>query len=111
MFSFLDLIILISGIYVLYAFYLLKFKGEIKESLLLPKGLSAKNCKDKAAYIAEVSPKLLLFGIAITICGALGIAEDQWQFLGNYYLIVMAVFLAIIVWFGIVISKAAKKYW
>ena len=36
MFSLMDLIILGSGAYVLYCYYLLKFKGEIKEGLLLP---------------------------------------------------------------------------
>ena len=36
MFSLMDLIILGSGAYVLYCYYLLKFKGEIKEGLPAP---------------------------------------------------------------------------
>ena len=54
MFSLMDLIILGSGAYVLYCYYLLKFKGEIKEGLLLPKGTNVKKCTDKAAYTREV---------------------------------------------------------
>lgn len=110
-YSLMDIIIVLSGIYILYNFYLLKFKGEIKESLLLPKDIPVKKCKDKAGYIAEMSPKVLVLGIVITICGLLGVAETQMQLLGNWYLLVMAVFLAVIIWFVVASRKALKKYW
>ena len=110
-YSFMDVIIVLSGVYILYNFYLLKFKGEIKESLLLPKDIQVKKCKDKAGYIAEMSPKVLVLGCAVTICGLLGMAETQMQLLGNWYLLVMAVFLAAIIWFVMESRKAVKKYW
>lgn len=110
-YSLMDVIIVLSGIYVLYNFYLLKFKGEIKESLLLPKDIQVKKCKDKQAYITEMAPKVLVLGIAVTVCGLLGMAETQMQLLGNWYLLVMVVFLAAIVWFVIASRKAIKKYW
>lgn len=110
-YSLMDIIIVLSGIYILYNFYLLKFKGEIKESLLLPKDIPVKKCKDKAGYIAEMSPKVLILGIVTTICGLLGVVETQMQLLGNGYLIVMAVLLAVIIWFVLASRKALKKYW
>ena len=78
MFSLMDLIILGSGAYIIYCYYLLKFKGEIKEGLLLPKGTNVKMCTDKAAYIKEVENKILLYGIAVLICGGFGVLETQY---------------------------------
>ena len=110
-YSFMDIIIVLSGVYILYNFYLLKFKGEIKETLLLPKDVQVKKCKDKAGYINEMAPKVLVLGIVVTICGFLGMLQTQKQLLGNWYLLVMAVFLAAIVWFVVASKKAVTKYW
>ena len=111
MFSLMDLIILGSGAYVLYCYYLLKFKGEIKEGLLLPKGTNVKKCTDKAAYTKEVENKVLLYGIAVLICGGFGVLETQTGLLGKWYLVVIAVFLAVTFWFAWVVKKSGEKYW
>ena len=111
MFSLMDLIILGSGAYVLYCYYLLKFKGEIKEGLLLPKGTNVKKCTDKAAYTKEVENKILLYGVAVLICGGFGVLETQTGLLGKWYLVVIAVFLAVTFWFAMVVKKSGEKYW
>lgn len=111
MFSLVDLIILGSGAYIIYCYYLLKFKGEIKEGLLLPKGTNVKKCTDKAAYIKEVENKILLYGIAVLICGGFGVLETQTGLLGKWYLVVIAVFLAVTVWFAMIVKKSGEKYW
>ena len=111
MFSLMDLIILGSGAYIIYCYYLLKFKGEIKEGLLLPKGTNVKKCTDKAAYIKEVETKILLSGIAVLICGGFGVLETQSGLLGKWYLVVIVVFLAVTVWFAMVVKKSGEKYW
>ena len=111
MFSLMYLIILGSGAYVLYCYYLLKFKGEIKEGLLLPKGTNVKKCTDKAAYTKEVENKILLYGIAVLICGGFGVLETQTGLLGKWYLVVIAVFLAVTFWFAMVVKKSGEKYW
>ena len=111
MFSLMDLIILGSGAYVLYCYYLLKFKGEIKEGLLLPKGPNVKKCTDKAAYTREVENKVLVYGIVVLICGGCGVLETQTGLLGRWYLAVIAIFLAVTIWFAFVVKKSAEKYW
>lgn len=111
MFSLMDLIILGSGAYIIYCYYLLKFKGEIKEGLLLPKGTNVKMCTDKAAYIKEVENKILLYGIAVLICGGFGVLETQTGLLGKWYLVVIAVFLIVTVWFALIVKKFSEKYW
>ena len=111
MYSMFDLIILVCGIYVLYTWYLMKFKNEIKESLLLPKDVSVKKCKDLSAYIKEMSPEVLIYGLMVVLCGAAGILEDNYHVLGWGYLVMIAVFVAVTVWFILMARKAVKKYW
>lgn len=109
--SFMDIIIFGSGVYILYVYYMLKFKKEIKETLLLPKDLPVNKCKDKEGYIAYMSPKVLILGIITLICACFGISESQFHLLGNWYIAVLAVLLAAVIWFIIVSKKATKKYW
>ena len=41
-----------AGLYSLYAWFQLKFKGIINTSILVPKDTNIKKCKDKEAYRA-----------------------------------------------------------
>ncbi|MDO4344763.1 MAG: hypothetical protein Q4C50_08175 [Eubacteriales bacterium] len=111
MFSLIDIMILLCGVYILYVFYQLKYKGVITENMLLPKGTSIAKCKDKQAYIAEMSPKVLAYGLLVTICGALGLLDDTYKIMGNFYYVILVVFLAGTVWFGVMTKKLLKKYW
>lgn len=110
-FSIIDIIVIACGVYILYVYYVLKFKGEIKETLLLPKDVLAKKCRDKAAYINEMSPKVLIYGIIVVLCGGCGLLESRLGLLGSFYLAVLAVFAAATVWFAIQAKKSVKKYW
>ena len=111
MITLIDLMFIGCGIYILYVYYSLKFKGEIKETLLLPKGTDPNRCKDKEAYIAEMANTVLIYGIVVLLCGVMCIVEDTYQSLGNYYLLVLVVFVAVTIWFSAKGKKALKKYW
>ncbi|MEE0418919.1 MAG: hypothetical protein UDG86_02605 [Lachnospiraceae bacterium] len=111
MFILMDMLVVGCGVYVLYAFYLMKAKGEVKESLLLSNGAKMAKCKDKNAYMAYISPRLLIFGLATIICGGLGVWNDYTNVFGLGYLVVMVIFLAMVVWFAMAIKKSLKMYW
>ena len=111
MISLIDLLIVGSGAYIIYVFYELKFAHEIKPGLLLPKGVDPKRCKDKEGYIAQMSPKVLIYGISALVCGFIGIFEDEYQILGNYYLLVLVIFVGITIWFAAQGKKAVAKFW
>ena len=57
------IIVLICGVYALYAFIKMKTTGEINASLLLGKEYTYKKCKNKDAYVKKAGPALLVFGI------------------------------------------------
>lgn len=111
MYLLVDVLFVGCGIYVLYAFYLMKAKGEVKENVLMSKEVSIKSCKDKAAYIAYMAPKLLIFGVVLVIVGAVGFADDYFKFLGMGILIVQALGLGVIIYFAVVSRKSVKMFW
>lgn len=112
MYSLLDGLFLICGIYILYLAYQMKFRKQIKEGILLPKDVNVKKCTDKSAYIKEMTSKTALYGIAVSVWGAVSLLNDQYQFLNEtVYLIGIAVFLVFTGWFAYMTKKAYQKYW
>ncbi|MDO4634213.1 MAG: hypothetical protein Q4B01_10185 [Eubacteriales bacterium] len=111
MYSILDILVCVCGLYVLYTWYMMKFQGEIKEMILIPKDVQVKKCKDKAGYIAFISNKLLIYGIAVLVCGVVGIVQDTMGLPLAVYIVVMAAFLAVTVWFSLQAKKGIADFW
>ena len=110
-FIWIDVLVAGCGLYIIYAYYLMKVKGIVKESLMLSKDVKFEKCKDKQGYIDFVAPKLLILGICVTLCGGIGVLNDYTQVLGHGYLLVMAVFLGTVIWFSTTIKKAVNRFW
>ena len=69
--SIMDLLFAGAGLYAIYAYYLLKTKGEITTSILMSKDVDIRKCKDIEGYKRFVAPKILIFGIAALLYGIL----------------------------------------
>lgn len=111
-FSLMDIIFVIAGLYVLFMGYQMKFKGEIKVGSLIPREANVKKCRDKEAYIKELFPKTMIYGVLVTIWGIVSLANDKFQFLSNnVYLALVAVFLLLTAWFAYAAKKLYEKYW
>lgn len=110
-FMILDIFILGLGCYLLYAWYLVKFKGEVKENLFLAREYPLKKCKDKNGYLAYIAPRLLIFALVSVAAGVIGIADDCLGFLGGYYMILSLCFFAAAIWFAFVVKKCYKLFW
>ncbi len=110
MFSFMDILILGCGGYLFYAWYLLKFRGEVKKGILIPSGNSSK-CKDLPAYQKFMSPRLLIFALSAVFAGGLGLYSDYVKPLNNYvYLGFTGIFLVVLVWFTSEARKGERNY-
>ena len=46
----LGILILLGGVYCLYAFCMLKLKKQVNQTILLPKGTNIRECKDLNGY-------------------------------------------------------------
>lgn len=111
MYMLMDLLFVGCGVYVLYAFYLMKTKGEIKENVLLSRDISVSKCKDKAGYIKYMTPRLLVFGIVLLIIGIVSLIGDYFKIWGMGSLIILAIGLIVMVWFVMITRKSMKIYW
>lgn len=112
MWSIMDVIFVGAGLYMLYAWYLMKTKGEIKTALLMNKDVQLKKCKDLEGYKKFISPKMLIFGIACTLYGAFGLVNTYVMPLPKaVYLGIMAVFLVALVWFAAMSKKGIQNFW
>ncbi|MEF9945389.1 MAG: hypothetical protein RR869_00340 [Lachnospiraceae bacterium] len=106
----LGIVILGSGLYCLYAAYMLKTKGVINKTILLGKNMDVKKCKDKQGYIDCVFPKVLVLGIVATVYSAIDLINSYVTEIMAVWYVGMVVFLVVLIWFGITTSKAARTY-
>lgn len=112
LFGFMDVIVLACGVYILYAYYLLVAKNEIKEGVLVAKGTPVKKCKDFEGYKKYMAPKVLVFGISACISGGLGLYQDYVAAINTYlYFGFFALFFAVMIWFLVATKKADKMFW
>ena len=93
------LIALACGLYCMAGYWKMIKKGEIFQSVLLPKEVNLKKCKDTKAYIKEAAPKVMILGIVVTLWDNMAI------FWGTFVIV-----MVVLVWFGITTGKLRKKY-
>ena len=98
------------GIYCLYSFYMLKFKNQIANKILLPNDIDVKKCKDVEGYCKEAGFPLLLLGAVTTLYGASDIYHTRMGGSDILFLIMMAVLFITLVVFVVLIRKINKKY-
>jgi len=109
--SIFGIIFLAYGIYCIYACIMMKKTGKINKTILMSKDLEGQQCKDTAAYIREATPKVLVMGIGAIIYGGTDLINYYLFAVGYLNVIMMALFLAVLVWVGFGLSKLRKKYY
>ena len=82
--------------------------------IIYPAQCKPKDCKDVGGFIEFMSPRLWIFGIGCVLVGIVMLLSQAMQVLvlpnwGDYLL--LGVGFLIIVWYMIVISRAAKRFW
>ena len=111
-FGLMDLIVLGCGVYMLYAYYLLMFKNEIKKGVLLPQNQDPRKCKDFDGYRKYVGPKALACGIVAVISGGIGLYQDYVGPVNSIlYEVFFVLFIVVIVWLIVGLKKGEKKFW
>ncbi|MEA4965302.1 MAG: hypothetical protein VB055_05715 [Oscillospiraceae bacterium] len=112
MFFFVDVLVLAFGAYVLYGWWKLRKAGGLIDSkLIYPNGCSADNCRDPEGFYVYILPRFLLLGIFTFLDGLVTVLNDQLSFLpGLASILLSALFLAFIVYYGVIISKSYHRF-
>lgn len=105
------LIALACGLYCLAGYWKMVKHGEIFKSILLPREVNLKDCKDIRRYRKEAAPKVLVLGLVVILwgicdlmCTSMGI-DNIYVFWISFVIVFVA-----IIWFGITTSNLRKKY-
>ena len=109
-----DIISLGCGGYCLFTFMKLHMtRGALfPNSLLIPNGMTPKDCTDPKTYTKYIGPKLLILGIVTAAFGLINMANSYFDlFTLLVSEILTGVALATVIWYGVCSSKANKRFW
>mgnify|MGYP007123085791 CR=1 FL=1 len=90
-----DILFLISGVYLIFTAVMAKKKGNIVSNVMLGKDMSENDIIDKSGFIAYMYKRILLAGIMIIAASIIHIVND-------YY-----IYSAVLTWLGIGVILAA----
>jgi hypothetical protein len=109
--SFLDIIILFAGAYLIYSAALMKVKGEVASGFL-GKDVDWKHVSEenKKAYIKIMIPANIIMGIMMIIMGLVFMFGNRIGLNGTHISILIGIALLICVAYGAVIMNYQSKY-
>ena len=107
----LDIIVVGAGLYLLYAYYLLMVKNEIKDGIIVPKDYTTKKCKDLPGFKKYMGPRVLLFSICAILSGGINLFQTYVKPLPGYvFWVFYVLFFVVIFWFAHATRKAQKDF-
>ena len=109
--SIFGIIIIVCGLYCIYACITMKKTGEINKTILMSKGMEGQQCKDTKAYIQEAIPQVMLLGISAIIYGGADMFNYYVFSLGFFNIVIMVIFFAVLIWVGFKLTRLRKKYY
>lgn len=108
-FSFMDILIALCGVYLIYTSVQMKRTGEIS-SAIVGKGYDPKKAKDPKGYIDYMYPRSIIMGAVVVLSGGVNYLNDKYWGIPNFNLIVCGVFLLVIIVYSKMTIDAQKKY-
>lgn len=110
LFGFVSIMVFGCGVYGIYAYIQMRRNGHINETMLLGKSHMEYMCRDKEAFLGKAMPAVLIFGIVSTIYGVIDAVHCFVMPIQILDYIGLAVFLIMLVWYMVYISKLKKEY-
>lgn len=98
------------GLYCFYACYQMKYTKQIKKSIFFTKDLENKQCKNKAGYITESTRLMIIMGCGTIVYGIFDLLNTYILGLGNWFFVMLAIFLGMLVWVVFTSKKMNEKY-
>ena len=105
-----DLLILGCGFYALYSAYVLKTQGKIIKTFLVFKDTDVNSCKNLQEYVNLMAPKLYALGGIMVAYGVVSLINSYLVNINGLYMTFIVIFTLALIWYGIAVSKALKKY-
>ena len=109
--SFLDIVIFLAGIYLIYSGIMMKLKGEVSSNFM-SRDIDWKHVKEenKKAYIRIMSPANIILGIVMIIMSAIFTFSDRIGLNGTGLSILIAIALLVCIAYSAVLMNYQGKY-
>ena len=99
--SIMDIVVMVCGVYALYAAYVLKTKGKIIKTFLVFKETDVNTCKDLGAYAASMAPKLSTLAGVMILYGVVSLINTYVISIMSLYWVMMVALIGTLIWYGI----------
>lgn len=111
--QFFDIIALVGGLYILHTWFKLQKSGALfPNGLLIPGGKYPEDCRDQAAYIAYIKPRMLICGGIVALSSVMNLINAQLKIYGFWATeIITLLVLAVLIWYAVCSGKANRTYW
>lgn len=115
-----SLIMLVFGVYCIYAWYQLRDGTLPEKFVLLNKELPASKCLDQEQYVTYVRPRLLVFSVAMTAFGVISVLDARLALIEAWFpgcvfwvqlMVTSVIPFAMVVWFAVCLRKIQKELW
>lgn len=113
-YTFMDVAMLIIGVYCFYSWYMFVFKKNLdKVQLFLSQSQKTEKCKDKDGFIKRFSPALFIFSLAFFAIGLVFSLNDIFVFfpVSETFRIYTVPLAAIVIGMVVYTRLVSKKYW
>ncbi|MBR5597678.1 MAG: hypothetical protein IKW30_09770 [Lachnospiraceae bacterium] len=108
--SIVDVMVLGSGIYILYHTFIMKRNNEIPKGIMIAKDMVLPKDADVAGFILDMYLKGIIVGLSACISGVFGLLSVKITQLQSIAAIVSFAFFGVLVAFIVFLKKAQKKY-
>lgn len=112
LFAVFDAIMFAAGIYCAYSWHYMKTKRQIHDNrMTIPPDISIEACRNPAAYMAYMLPRMLVFSILCIVFGGLNLLTHVTQIPQQVQFVCIVALFVNIVWFAVVLRKSIQNYW
>lgn len=105
-----DILIVISGLYMVYTAFIMKSSGKITSGVLLSKDVDVDKIRDKNGFIKYMFGKVLLLGVLTSMIGIGGIIITRLNAPSYFLLIGIGCFIIVLILFTLASFKAKKLF-
>ncbi len=111
LFNFLDMFLIIIGVYVVVVACTMKATGKLTNNMLVGKNIKIERARDPKGFIDAIFVKTVICGIANILCGFgdfinVTLFGSVWWF----KILLMIVYIIIIIWYSKASTKAQQEY-
>lgn len=110
MYSFIDLLCIIGGGYLVYAGIVMKTQGKIVSNVVMNKGADESALRDKEGFIQYLYLKLIIVGVVVMLAGVANIINDLTMQSAILATALNCVFAIAIIVYAVFINKALRKF-